>query len=260
MPKKSESMRGIPTNTAPIAAVDSPIPAPSTNSGRRILGQSVRAILLLFFWYVSCFFLMMDCRFPATDPELGTDVGGSFYILAPSVRTAGDLTIYGPSSCWANWLFYPLDQSVRLVQNAMGLAYFVKYRGTVEILTLVVFVLNLLLPSFSVLFRRDQSLKRNGIQVILALAAAGWYWGLIALFDAVDVGAVSVFLSKSLMVIGTILALSALYWIASNRSWLFAVPLAFATMCATIWIIMFLPTTGGGAHFTLQVLWEYGLG
>lgn len=111
----------------------------TSSEPRSILRRLLRVLLLLSFWYVSCFFLMMDWRFPADDPDLGNPVGGSFYVFADTVQTPGDLTVFGRSSCWANWFFYPLDQSVRLVQEAVGLAYFGKYDDTVRLLGLILF-------------------------------------------------------------------------------------------------------------------------
>jgi hypothetical protein len=222
----------------------------TSSEPRSILRRALRVLLLLSFWYLSSFFLMMDWSFPAFDPDLETSVGGSFYVFADNVRIPGDFTMYSPSACWANWFFYPLDQCFLFVQDAMGLAYFWEYGNTIRVLGLVLLVPNLLLPSLSIFFWDAQIQKRLWVRfllamrtVFLALCAAGWYLALVFLYDSFCEGTAYILLGKCFAAIGTILSLGALCWIGRGRSWPLVVPLAFATICGTIWIIMSSPPT-----------------
>lgn len=205
---------------------------------KSIFRHSLRVFLVLFFWYLSSFFLMMDWYLLAFAPDRGTPVGGSAYILAPLAQLPGDLlSVYGASWCWANWLFWPLDRFFWVLNDA----FFPAYRHTTLPLTLVLFWVNLLLPIFSVVWWHTESRKSTRIQLLVALGAAGWYLGLIRLYSLMCHRDTNLFLGKSFVLIGTIVVLGALYWLGRNRSWLFVVPLAFATICATVWTLVSLP-------------------
>ena len=81
---------------------------------------------------------------------------------------------------------------------------------------------------------------------------------MITFYYSIHAGTVSVVLDKPLVIFGAILSLSTLYWIARSRSGFLVVPLPFATICASIWIILSSPAVGGGAYFTLQTICGQG--
>jgi len=51
---------------------------------------------------------MMDWRFGTVDPS-GKFVKQSAYRMTGVTRMAGDFSIYGPETSWANDVFWPMD-------------------------------------------------------------------------------------------------------------------------------------------------------
>jgi len=205
---------------------------------RHLAARASRILILMFFWYVSCYFLMMDWRVLPYDPIRHEYTGESCYYLAPMVRASSQFTIITGSACWANSFFRPLDLSLYRAKAAMGFRVFSQSLWPVLLLALG---LNLLLPFFSAILRSAQSLRNRGVQVFLSLVVVGWYCGLIVLYHLIRNGIVNIFLGKSLALTGTVVALAAIYWIARARSYKLVVPLAIATVLGTIWLIVSLP-------------------
>ena len=197
-----------------------------------------RLVLVFAFWYLSCFFLMMDWRILAYDPTSYEWTGESCYYMAPMVRVRGDLTMFAGSACWANTFFWPLDWLLYSAKAAMG---FRVLRGDNRTICLLAFGLNLLLPALSMIFRGEHAFRNRGLQIVVSLAAVGWYCGLIVLYHLGRHEIIYVFVGKSFAVIGTLAATAALYRLARTSGYQFVVPLAFATLSGTIWLLVSLP-------------------
>ena len=64
------------------------------------------------FLYLTTYFLMMEPRLGARDPQTWNEAYKSTYRFAPIEQipfSVVDLTIIVPTSCWANNLFWPVD-------------------------------------------------------------------------------------------------------------------------------------------------------
>jgi hypothetical protein len=197
-----------------------------------------RLVLVFIFWYLSCYFLMMDWRTLAYDPTFNEWTGESCYYMAPMVHVRGNITMIGGSACWANTFFRPLDWLLYRAKAALGVRVFVIDCWTVWAF---LFWTNLLLPFLSVVRHGGSPLRHRGMHILLSLFAAGWYIGLWFLYHLIRNCEATRFVAKPMAVIGTLAALAAIYRLARARGYPFVVPLAFATLSGTIWLLVSLP-------------------
>jgi hypothetical protein len=75
-----------------------------------------KAILIVLAAYVAGYFVLMRTNAPAIGPD-GKAVFASGFIFARPQRIQGDLSIFGPSVSWANYVFLPIDLLWRLVRG-----------------------------------------------------------------------------------------------------------------------------------------------
>lgn len=71
----------------------------------RVLVGFVYVVSLYFISY----FVLMNRTVVAVNEDTGKISYASSFRFSPSVQTDGDLSIYAPSDCWLNVVFYPLD-------------------------------------------------------------------------------------------------------------------------------------------------------
>lgn len=79
---------------------------------RRALILALRIAGYVAFVYLAAYFMMMEPRMPAYDPQTWDEAYDSWYRFGPIEQvpfSVIDLTTYLPTSCWANRLFWPAD-------------------------------------------------------------------------------------------------------------------------------------------------------
>jgi len=214
---------------------------------QHLAARLLRILLLSLIWYVSCYFLMMDWRVLAYDGIRDECTGESGYYMAPMVRVRGDLTVYGIGATWANTFYRPLDLLFYGMKAAIGFRVFSQGHWTIW---LFIFGLNLLLPFFFSIFRGVKVFHKRWIAVILSLIPTLWYGGLILLYHLIRVGDIieNIVLGKILAILGTLAALTAMYFLVRAGCYKVLAPLAVAIVSGTIWLIVSLPYTTPGWH------------
>ena len=76
------------------------------------LSRGARVLGCLLFVYVGSYFLLMDPEWPAVDPAAFEFTSQSTYRFAPYAQLSSHPTIFAPTTCWANWVFWPIDAVV----------------------------------------------------------------------------------------------------------------------------------------------------
>jgi hypothetical protein len=205
-----------------------------------IVRPSSRILLLSFFCYVSCYFLMMDWRVMAYDPSRDAGIGESCYYMTRLVRVHGEFTVYAGSTCFANVLFWPLDYLLYGVKLALGFRI-ISHSLIDWTIWLSAFGLNLLLPFFFSISHSFKSLRNSYKRIFLSLIPAIWYCGLIVLYHKIRQDNVNILLGKSIAVLGTIISMYVIFWLGHNRNFIVVAPIAIATLLGTVWLIVSLP-------------------
>lgn len=196
-------------------------------------------LLLLPVWYISSYLLMMDWRVLAYDPILHEWTGESCYYFAPYVRVHGNLTMFAGSVCWANAVFRPLDWLLYSMKAALGVRLIATCCWTGWTL---LFFGNLFLPFLSVVRRTSSALGGRVVQISFLFGVTLWYCGLWFLYHLSRNYPAFGFVGKPLAVIGSALSLVVLYRLARALGYRYFIPLVFAIVSGTIWLLVSLPS------------------
>jgi hypothetical protein len=203
-----------------------------------IVGRSSRLLYLAIFWYISCYILMMDWTCPAYDPTLGSWTSESNYYMTVSVRVRGPFSVYGPRTCWANWLFQPIDWIWHRTKIALDIKTFPAL-SAFHNFRLLLFGMTLLMPFwFSIIYVRDESQKHFNLWTLLYLAPAVWYCVLIFLYHYMRLDNISSFWGKPIAVIGTVVAVLTIIRAVHGKWYFLVVPLTLAIISGTVWLIL----------------------
>jgi hypothetical protein len=203
-----------------------------------IIGRLARFLILGIYWYMSCYFLMMDWTCPAYDTSLDAWTSESNYHMADTVRIPGGFSFSGPGACWANRVFQPLDTLVHELKSALGLKFVLVGQGT-RILLFTIFGMAIILPFlFSLLVSCKKPASGHWFRLWTSLVLAIWYCSLIVLYHLIRKDSVPTLLGKPVAVIGTAAAIWA-FVRAGRGTWLtIAVPLAAAIVSGTVWLVV----------------------
>jgi hypothetical protein len=183
----------------------------------------------------------MDWRRPVFDPNVGdfTDRSGFRFSPLAVVRAPGDLTVFvgGPTECWANKLFMPIDFVVR--RAVFPVDPFAIYHGPRSILRALgspLFWFVLVMPALPPLLILRTRNARAWTSLSLALAGSLFYCFLLLLPESTSAYS-WVFRAAALgfLVLAAMLIESAkLILYAPSRARVIVVPITLATFAGTL--------------------------
>ena len=192
------------------------------------------------FLYVSCFLLMMDWRFPAYDPSVGTftyECHFSYSIALPSAVPTRYGIALPQERVGRTQSSAPIDYLVRwarLVTRAQGPLT----KTSLSAVYIVLFSCTLLVPLFfSLLVSADASGRRQWWQGLLSFFVAAWYYAPLHMYYLMHVGTVTVVLGKVIPVlVGVFLIIVVVR--AGRGSWLLlTLPQGVAIVSGTVWLV-----------------------
>jgi hypothetical protein len=209
---------------------------------RHVASRSLRLVALLCFWYVSCFFLMMEWGCPAFDPDSGDRTNESYYRMVGRVRIDEQYTIMGAPTCWANRVFVPFDWYMRSAKDAMGCRTFPEVfpSRVVRVIHPLSFWLTLFMPFwYPLCFMSRESRRMLHVRPLLSLVPAVSYFALICVYHFIRLDYVPQLVGQSVTVFGTFGAMIAIIWAGRGRWCILVVPLLVAMLSGTCWIVFF---------------------
>ena len=132
------------------------------------------AVAYLAYVYVASYFLIMSPTEPAFDKEDNTWTYYSACRFGPSARIPGDLTIFGPTLCWANQVFAPIDWLRHQVWPSAD-SENLQFQATADVVASFAFLVLVFAPVWAPLMVLTESGLWNRCRPLLALPAAGLY-------------------------------------------------------------------------------------
>jgi hypothetical protein len=187
--------------------------------------------------YVATYLLLMEPRIGAVI-DLTTDEVSTFYsgyLFAPTeLVVPRTLTIYIPTTTWANTVFYPIDA----IRSAMPSIPLLTNRKVSNPLFWLTFFAPIWFPGFALPAHESTGFRRR----MTCLVAIGWFFLLILMRDKyVEVYNVlrHRFVVEGIVIAGTLTAIAALAFSAKGWRHLVNVPLGLAILSGSYSVCWF---------------------